>query len=95
MPTSSNFHLHASSSTQSSIFPSLKQSRHLKSQIGIKSLLLQSSLKKKRNGKSLKYWTKSSRGEVYGTWWNGKGSVKTQKDTLGNKPKTSRIVLNL
>ncbi|MBW0547372.1 hypothetical protein O181_087087 [Austropuccinia psidii MF-1] len=29
-----------------------------------------------------------------GIWWNGKVSVKTQKDPLGNQPKTSRIALN-
>ncbi|MBW0554495.1 hypothetical protein O181_094210 [Austropuccinia psidii MF-1] len=57
-------------------------------------LLLQSLLKK-RNGKSLKYWIRSSREENYGIWWNGKVSVKTQKDPLWNQPKTSRIALNL
>ncbi|MBW0469630.1 hypothetical protein O181_009345 [Austropuccinia psidii MF-1] len=36
------YHLNGSSSTQSSIFPSLNQSRNRQSQIGIKSLLLQS-----------------------------------------------------
>ncbi|MBW0484349.1 hypothetical protein O181_024064 [Austropuccinia psidii MF-1] len=50
------YHLNGNPSTQSSIFPSWNQSRHQQSQIGIKSLLLQSSFKKKRNGKSLKYW---------------------------------------
>ncbi|MBW0550687.1 hypothetical protein O181_090402 [Austropuccinia psidii MF-1] len=72
----------------------LDQSRHQESQIGIKSLLLQSSFKKKRNGKSLKYWTQSLGEENYGIWWNGKVSVKNQKDPLGNQLKTSRIVLN-
>ncbi|MBW0460353.1 hypothetical protein O181_000068 [Austropuccinia psidii MF-1] len=43
------YNLNRSPSTQSSIFPSLNQSRHKQSQIGIKSLLLQSSLKRKRN----------------------------------------------
>ncbi|MBW0512403.1 hypothetical protein O181_052118 [Austropuccinia psidii MF-1] len=37
----------------------------------------------------------NSRGENYGIWWNGKVSVKTQKDPLENQLKTSRIVLNL
>ncbi|MBW0463138.1 hypothetical protein O181_002853 [Austropuccinia psidii MF-1] len=45
-------------STQSSTFPSLNKSIHQQLQISIRSLLLQSSLKKKRNGKSLKYWIK-------------------------------------
>ncbi|MBW0519761.1 hypothetical protein O181_059476 [Austropuccinia psidii MF-1] len=85
--------LNGSPSTQSSIFHSPSQSRHQQSQIGIKSLLLQLSLKKKRNGKSLKHWTQSSREENYGIWWSGKVSVKTQKDILGNQLKTSRIVL--
>ncbi|MBW0569504.1 hypothetical protein O181_109219 [Austropuccinia psidii MF-1] len=40
--------------------------------IGIKSLLLQLSLKKKRHWKSLKYWTQTSREENYGIWQNGK-----------------------
>ncbi|MBW0498548.1 hypothetical protein O181_038263 [Austropuccinia psidii MF-1] len=57
--------------------------------------LLQSLLKKKRNGKSLKYWIPSSREENCGIWWNGKVSFKTQKDPLGNQPKTSRIAQNL
>ncbi|MBW0536853.1 hypothetical protein O181_076568 [Austropuccinia psidii MF-1] len=74
-------------STQSSIFPSWNQSRHQQSQISITLLLLQSSLKKKRNGKSLKYWIQSSREENYSIWWNGKVSVKTQKDPLGNQLK--------
>ncbi|MBW0510506.1 hypothetical protein O181_050221 [Austropuccinia psidii MF-1] len=78
------YHLNGSPSTQSSIFPSLNQSRHQKSKIGIKNLLPQSSLKKKRNRKSLKFWIPRSREENYGTWWNGKVSVKTQKDPLGN-----------
>ncbi|MBW0574004.1 hypothetical protein O181_113719 [Austropuccinia psidii MF-1] len=60
-----------------------------------KSLLLQSSLKKKRNGKSLKYWTQSLREANSGIWCNGKVSVKTWKDTVGNQPKTSRIALKL
>ncbi|MBW0532890.1 hypothetical protein O181_072605 [Austropuccinia psidii MF-1] len=89
------YHLNGNPSIQFSIFPSLNQSRHQQSQIGIKSLLLQSSLKKNRNGKFLKYWIQSSREENYGIWWNGKVSVKTQKDPLGNQPKTSRIALNL
>ncbi|MBW0575534.1 hypothetical protein O181_115249, partial [Austropuccinia psidii MF-1] len=89
------YHLNGNPSTQSSIFPSWNQSRHQQSQIGIKSLLLQSPLEKKRNRKSFKYWIKSSRGENYGIWWNGKVSVKTQKDPLGNQPKASRIVLIL
>ncbi|MBW0581213.1 hypothetical protein O181_120928, partial [Austropuccinia psidii MF-1] len=55
------YHLNENPSTQYSIFSSWNQSRHQQSQIGIKSLLLQSSLKKKRNGKSLKYWIQSSR----------------------------------
>ncbi|MBW0544452.1 hypothetical protein O181_084167 [Austropuccinia psidii MF-1] len=95
MPTTSSFHLNANPSTQSSIYPSLNQSRHQQPQIGIKSLLLQSSLKKKRNRKYHKYWIQTSREENYGIWWNGKFSVKTQKDPLGNQPKTSRIALNL
>ncbi|MBW0587388.1 hypothetical protein O181_127103 [Austropuccinia psidii MF-1] len=81
------YHLNGNPSTQSSIFPSLNQSRHQQSQIGIKSLLLQSSLKK-RNGKSLKYLIPSSREESYGIWWNGKVSAKTQKNPLGNQLKT-------
>ncbi|MBW0499565.1 hypothetical protein O181_039280 [Austropuccinia psidii MF-1] len=91
MPTTSSFHLNGNPSIQSSIFPSLNQSRHQQSQISIKSLLPQSSLKKKRNWKSLKHWIQSSREENYGIWWNGMVSVKTQKDPLGNQPKTSRI----
>ncbi|MBW0570997.1 hypothetical protein O181_110712 [Austropuccinia psidii MF-1] len=55
--TTHSYHLNRSPSTQSSKFPSWNQSGHQKSQIRIKNLLLQSSLKKKRNGKSLKYWT--------------------------------------
>ncbi|MBW0495404.1 hypothetical protein O181_035119 [Austropuccinia psidii MF-1] len=43
------YHLNGSPSTQSSIFPSLNQSRHQQSQIGIKTLPPQSSLKKRRN----------------------------------------------
>ncbi|MBW0507323.1 hypothetical protein O181_047038 [Austropuccinia psidii MF-1] len=50
MLTTSSFHPNGNPSTQSSTFPSLNQSRHKQSQIGIKSLLLQSSLRKKRNG---------------------------------------------
>ncbi|MBW0514975.1 hypothetical protein O181_054690 [Austropuccinia psidii MF-1] len=88
------YHLNGNPSTQSSIFHFWNQSRHQQSQIGIKSLLLQSSLKKKRHGKSLKYWIESSRDKSYGIWWNGKVSVKTQKDPHGNQLKTSRIVLN-
>ncbi|MBW0588759.1 hypothetical protein O181_128474 [Austropuccinia psidii MF-1] len=73
MPTTSSSHLNGSPSTQSSIFHSKNHSRHQQSQIGIKSLLLQSSLKKKRNGKSLKYWTQSSREEKlwYLVEWKG------------------------
>ncbi|MBW0540783.1 hypothetical protein O181_080498 [Austropuccinia psidii MF-1] len=82
------YHLNGNPSTQSSIFPSWNHSRHQQSQIGIKSLLLQSELKKNRNGKSPKYWIQSSREENYGIWWNGKVSVKTQKDPLGNQLKT-------
>ncbi|MBW0531559.1 hypothetical protein O181_071274 [Austropuccinia psidii MF-1] len=89
------YHLNGNPSTQSSIFNSWNQSRHQQSQIGIKGLLLQSSLKKKKNGKSLKYGIQSSREESYGIWWNGKASVKTQKDPHGNQLQTSRIVLNL
>ncbi|MBW0542237.1 hypothetical protein O181_081952 [Austropuccinia psidii MF-1] len=81
------YHLNGNPSTQSSIFPSWNQSRHQQSQISIMSLLLQSSLKKKRNGKCLKYWIQSSREENYGIWWNGKVSVKTQKYRLGNQLK--------
>ncbi|MBW0492478.1 hypothetical protein O181_032193 [Austropuccinia psidii MF-1] len=82
------YHLNRNPSTQSSIFPSWNQSQHQQSQIRIKSLLLQSLLKKKRNGMSLKYWTQSLREQNYGIWWNGKVSVKTQKDPLGNQLKT-------
>ncbi|MBW0536737.1 hypothetical protein O181_076452 [Austropuccinia psidii MF-1] len=81
------YHLNRNPSTQSSIFPSWNQSRHQQSQIGIKSLLLQSSSKKKRNGKSLKYWIQSSREESYVIWCNGRVSVNTQKDPLGNQLK--------
>ncbi|MBW0543083.1 hypothetical protein O181_082798 [Austropuccinia psidii MF-1] len=77
-------------SHQSSTFPSLNQSRHQQFQTGIKCLRLQSSLKKKRNGKSLKYCIPRSREEAYDILWNGKASVKTQKDLLGNQPKTSK-----
>ncbi|MBW0463149.1 hypothetical protein O181_002864 [Austropuccinia psidii MF-1] len=91
----SSFHLNGNPSIQSSIFPSLNQSRHKQSQIAIKRLLLQSLLKNQRNGKSLKYCVPSSREENYGIWFNGKVSLKTQKDPLGNQPKTSRISLNL
>ncbi|MBW0463461.1 hypothetical protein O181_003176 [Austropuccinia psidii MF-1] len=94
MLTTSSFHLNGNPSIQSSTFPTLNQSRHQQSQIGIKNLLFQSSFKKKRNGKSFKYWIQSSREGSYGIWWNGKVSVKTQKDPLGNQPKTSRISLN-
>ncbi|MBW0479086.1 hypothetical protein O181_018801 [Austropuccinia psidii MF-1] len=89
------YHLNGNPSTQYSIFPSLNHSRHQQSQIGIKSLLLQSSLKKKRNGKFHKYWIQSSRAENYGIWLNGKVSIKTPNNPLGNQPKTSRIALNL
>ncbi|MBW0519980.1 hypothetical protein O181_059695 [Austropuccinia psidii MF-1] len=82
------YHLNGNPSTQSSIFPSWDQSRHQQSQIRIKRLHLQSSLKKKRNGKSLKYWIQSSREEKYGIWWNGKVSVKTQKHPLWNQLQT-------
>ncbi|MBW0473631.1 hypothetical protein O181_013346 [Austropuccinia psidii MF-1] len=95
MPTISCSDLNRNPSIQSSISPSQNQSRHQQSQIGINSLLLQSSLKKNRNGKFPKYWIHSSREESYGVWWNGKFSVKTQKDSLGNQPKTSGISLNL
>ncbi|MBW0463265.1 hypothetical protein O181_002980 [Austropuccinia psidii MF-1] len=88
------YHLNGNSSTQSSIFPSLNQSRNQKSQIIIKSLLLQSLLKKKRNGKSLKSWIPRSREENYGIWWNEKVSVNNQKDPLGNQLRNSRAVLN-
>ncbi|MBW0471785.1 hypothetical protein O181_011500 [Austropuccinia psidii MF-1] len=81
------YHLNGNPSTQSSIFPSWNQSRNQQSQIGITSILLQSSLKKKRNEKSLKYWIQSSREENYGIWWNAKVSVKTQKDPLENQLK--------
>ncbi|MBW0467372.1 hypothetical protein O181_007087 [Austropuccinia psidii MF-1] len=54
--------------TQSSTFPSFNQSRHQQSQIGIKTLLLQSSLKGKRNGKYLKYCIPTSREDYYGIW---------------------------
>ncbi|MBW0489080.1 hypothetical protein O181_028795 [Austropuccinia psidii MF-1] len=50
---------------------------------------------KKMNGKSLKFWIPRSREENYFIWWNGKVSVKTQKDPLANQPKNSRISLNL
>ncbi|MBW0468715.1 hypothetical protein O181_008430 [Austropuccinia psidii MF-1] len=89
------YYLIGSPSTQSSIFPFWNQSRCQQSQIGIKRLLLQSSLKKKRNGKFLKYWTQGPREGKYGIWCNEKVSVNTQKDPLGNQPKTSIIVLNL
>ncbi|MBW0487529.1 hypothetical protein O181_027244 [Austropuccinia psidii MF-1] len=65
-----SYHLNGNPSTQSSIFPSLNPSRHQQSQICIMSLLLQSSLKKKRNGKSFKYWTQSLTEENYGIWCN-------------------------
>ncbi|MBW0513176.1 hypothetical protein O181_052891 [Austropuccinia psidii MF-1] len=81
-------------STQSSVSPSLNQSRHQPSQIGIKRILLQSSLNK-RNGKSLKFCIPRSTEEDYGIWWNGKALVKTHKDLLGNQPKNSRVALNL
>ncbi|MBW0499946.1 hypothetical protein O181_039661 [Austropuccinia psidii MF-1] len=90
-----SYHLNGNPSTQSSKFSSLNQSRNQQSQIGIKGLLLQSSLKKNRNGKSHKYWIQSSREENHGIWWNGKVSVNSQKDTLGNQMKTTRIALNL
>ncbi|MBW0478529.1 hypothetical protein O181_018244 [Austropuccinia psidii MF-1] len=82
-------------STQSSTLSSWNQSRHKQSQIRSKSLLLKSSLKKKRNGKSLRYWIPRSREENYVIWWNGKVSFKTKKDPLANQQKTSRISLNL
>ncbi|MBW0490466.1 hypothetical protein O181_030181 [Austropuccinia psidii MF-1] len=82
-------------STQFCTFSYLNQSRRKQSHIGIKSLLLQSSLKKKRNGKSLKFWIPRSREENYAIWWNGKVSVKIQKDPLQNQPKAPRIALNL
>ncbi|MBW0489827.1 hypothetical protein O181_029542 [Austropuccinia psidii MF-1] len=95
MLTTSSFHPNGNPSTQFSIFPSLNQSRHQHSQIGIKSLLLQSSFKKKRNGKSLKLLIRRLREDNYGTWWNGKVSVKSHKDPLGNQPKPSIIALNI
>ncbi|MBW0478585.1 hypothetical protein O181_018300 [Austropuccinia psidii MF-1] len=96
MLTTSSFNLNGNPSIQSSIFPSLNHSRHQQSQISSKSLLLQTSLKKKKkNGKSLKYWIQSSKEGNYGIWWNGKVSLKTKKDPLGNQPKASRISLNL
>ncbi|MBW0565592.1 hypothetical protein O181_105307 [Austropuccinia psidii MF-1] len=55
------YHLNGNPSTQSFIFPFWNQSRHQQSQIGIKSLLLQSPLNKEMNGNSHKYWIKSSR----------------------------------
>ncbi|MBW0553303.1 hypothetical protein O181_093018 [Austropuccinia psidii MF-1] len=95
MRTTSILHPNENPSSQSSTFPSLDQSRHQQSQIGIKSLFLQSSLKKKRNGKSLEYCISRSREENYHIWWSGKVSVKTQKDIPGNQPKTSGVSLNL
>ncbi|MBW0523646.1 hypothetical protein O181_063361 [Austropuccinia psidii MF-1] len=65
----------------------LEPERNQQSQIGIKRLLLLSSFKTKRNGKSLRYWIQSSREENYGIWWNGKVAVKTQKDPPSNKLK--------
>ncbi|MBW0481632.1 hypothetical protein O181_021347 [Austropuccinia psidii MF-1] len=59
------YHVNGNPSTQASIFPSLNKSRHQQSQIGIKSLLLQSSLKKMWNGKSHKYCIQSSREEIF------------------------------
>ncbi|MBW0535682.1 hypothetical protein O181_075397 [Austropuccinia psidii MF-1] len=94
MPTTSSSHINVNPATQSSIFHSQNQSRHQQSQIGIKNILFESALKK-RNGKSLKYWTQISREGNYGIWWNGKVSVKTQNDPLGNQPTNSRIVQNL
>ncbi|MBW0535858.1 hypothetical protein O181_075573 [Austropuccinia psidii MF-1] len=79
------YHLNGNPSIQSSIYPFWNQSRRQQSQIGIKSLLLQPSLKKKRNRKFLKYWIQRSREESYGIWWNGKVSLKTQKDPHGNQ----------
>ncbi|MBW0475176.1 hypothetical protein O181_014891 [Austropuccinia psidii MF-1] len=75
-------------STEFSTFPSLNQSRHQQSQISIKSLLLQSSLKEKRNSKSLKYWIPRSREIKYGIWWNGKVKVKIHS---GTNPKTHEL----
>ncbi|MBW0492617.1 hypothetical protein O181_032332 [Austropuccinia psidii MF-1] len=92
--TISSSYLNGIPASQSSIFPSLNQSIHQQSKIGIKILLLQSSLKKNRNEKSLSYWMQTSREEDYGILWNRKVSVKTQKDLLGNPPKTSIIALN-
>ncbi|MBW0568924.1 hypothetical protein O181_108639 [Austropuccinia psidii MF-1] len=80
------YHLNGNPSTQSSIFPSWNQSRHQQSQMHQEPpppIIIE----KKRNGKSLKYWIQSSREENYGIWWNGKVSVKTQKDPLGNQLK--------
>ncbi|MBW0508766.1 hypothetical protein O181_048481 [Austropuccinia psidii MF-1] len=81
------YHLNGSPLTQSYIFPSFNHSRHQQSQIGIKSLRQQLSLKKKRNGNSPKFWITRSREEDHSTWWNGKVSVKTQKDPLRSKQK--------
>ncbi|MBW0492719.1 hypothetical protein O181_032434 [Austropuccinia psidii MF-1] len=92
--TISSSYLNGITSSQSYTFPSLNQSRYQQYKIGIKILLLQSSLKKNRNEKSLSYWIQTSREEDYGIWWNRKVSVKTQKDLLGNQPKTSIIALN-
>ncbi|MBW0462132.1 hypothetical protein O181_001847 [Austropuccinia psidii MF-1] len=93
MLTTSSLLTNGNPPTQSSTFLSLNQSGHQQSKIGIKSLLLQSSLKK-RSGKSFKDWTQISREKNSGIWWNGKFSLKTQKDSLGNQPQTSRIAMN-
>ncbi|MBW0505477.1 hypothetical protein O181_045192 [Austropuccinia psidii MF-1] len=95
MLTTARLHPNGNPSTQSSTFPALNQSRHQHSRTGIECLLLQSSLKKKRNRKSLKFWIPRSRVENYGAWWNGKASFKTQKDPLWNQQKTSRISMTL
>ncbi|MBW0569318.1 hypothetical protein O181_109033 [Austropuccinia psidii MF-1] len=60
----------------------------------IKNLLLQLSLKKKRNGKSQILDSKLKR-QSYGIWCNGMFSVKNQKDPLGNQVKTSGNFENL
>ncbi|MBW0477992.1 hypothetical protein O181_017707 [Austropuccinia psidii MF-1] len=57
---------------QSSISPSLNQSRHQQSHIVIKSLLLQSLLKKMMNGKSRILYSKLKRGKLwYLVEWKG------------------------
>ncbi|MBW0500123.1 hypothetical protein O181_039838 [Austropuccinia psidii MF-1] len=77
------YHLNGNPSTQYSIFHSWNQSRHQQSRIGIKSLLLQSSLKKRRNGKSLKYWIQSSREESYGFGGMERSQSRLRKIHMG------------